>query len=191
VYSYATTGGEHIDAPGGNRPFPATTNITVETNGCGVTEKWDASTQHSETRQLCLHHGDVRLASFATTVKYLGFGSTNSYTCGSDAIVFSPDGKLGQASTVRCTSKDSTADLTVTPVRFQPLEVDGTSVRTLKVTVTSVLSGANQGHSSQQLWFTTDDSVLVKNTGTVDAKQGGVDYHEQYGLMLNHLTPSR
>lgn len=191
VYAYSTTGSESIGVPGGSRSYPKTSTITVENAGCGVTEDWQPNNQHSETRQLCLHNGAVRLAGFSTRVAFFGVGSTETYSCGPDAIVYAPTMTLGKSTTFSCSSSDSTAKQTVTPVGFTHLTVDGTSVRVLHVTVASALSGANEGTSLQQLWLSTNHSVLVKNTGRIDATQGGVSYHERYSLDLQHLTPQQ
>lgn len=191
VYSYSTTGGEQVGVPGGDRSYPKTTTITVERTSCGVNEIWAPSTQHSETRQLCLHNGAVRLAGFSTSVSFFGVGSAEHYTCGSDATVYSPGMTLGHGTTFRCASADSSAVQTVTPIGFTHLTVGGTKVRTLHITVASALSGANQGSSTQQLWLTTDHSVLVRNTGRIDATQHGVSYHESYDLRLDDLTPKQ
>jgi hypothetical protein len=64
-------------------------------------------------------------------------------------------------------------------------------VRVLHVSVASVLMGENHGTSTQELWLTTEHSVLVKNTGQIDATQRGVNYHEKYALSLQHLTPQQ
>jgi hypothetical protein len=189
VYSYTTTGSESIGVPGGSRSYPKTSTITVENAGCGVKEDWQPNNQHSETKRLCLHHGVVRLAGFSTRVAFFGVGSTQTYTCGRDAVVYSPDMAVGQSSTFSCSSTDSTARQTVTPRGFTRLTVNGTSVRVLHVTVASMLTGANHGTSQQELWLSTDHSVLVKNTGRIDATQRGVNYHERYTLQLQHLTP--
>lgn len=191
VYAYTTTGRESIGVPGGSRSYPDTSTITVENSGCGVIEDWQPNNQHSETRELCLHHGTVRLAAFSTHIAFFGVGSTESYTCGRDAVVYSPDMTLGQSTSFTCDSADSAAKQTVTPDGFDHLSVDGTSVRVLHITVASVLMGQNHGTSTQQLWLTTDHAVLVKNTGQIDATQRGVNYHEKYTLSLQHLTPQQ
>ena len=191
VYAYTTTGSESIGVPGGTRSYPKTSTITVEDSGCGVSEDWQPNSQHSETRQLCINHGVVRLAGFSTRVAFFGVGSTETYACGHDAIVYSPDMTMGAATTFSCTSSDSTAQQTVTPDGFGHITVDGTSVRVLHVTVASTLTGENHGTSLQELWLSTDHSVLVKNTGRIDATQRGVNYHEKYALALQHLTPQQ
>lgn len=191
VYAYTTRGSESIGVPGGSRSYPNTSTITVENSGCGVLEDWQPNNQHSETRQLCLHDGAVLLAGFSTQIGFFGVSSSESYVCGPDAIVYSPDMTIGQSTTFTCDSPDSAAKQTVTPDGFEHLTVDGTSVRVLHVTVASVLTGQNHGTSMQELWLTTNHSVLVKNTGQIDATRRGVNYHEKYSLSLQHLTPQQ
>ncbi|MBV9485196.1 MAG: hypothetical protein JO246_03995, partial [Frankiaceae bacterium] len=53
VYSFRTSGDEEVGLPGGHRDLPNTTTITVAATGCGESEEWAASTQHSESRVLC------------------------------------------------------------------------------------------------------------------------------------------
>src|SRR5438128_2612798 len=86
--AHCTTGEERVAVPGGNRSLPKTTTITVEANGCGESEEWDASTQHSETRTLCVQGDEVRLAGFESKVSFFGFGSDDTYACGTDAVVY-------------------------------------------------------------------------------------------------------
>jgi hypothetical protein len=191
VYAYETSGSESIGVPGGTRSYPKSSTITVENTGCGVMEDWQPNNQHSETRQLCLHRGSVRLASFSTYVAFFGVGSTESYTCGSDAVVYSPDMTIGQSTTFTCNSSDSATKQTVTPDGFEHLTVDGTSVRVLHITIASLLMGEDHGTSTQELWLTTDHCVLVKNTGQIDATQRNVNYHEKYSLSLQHLAPQQ
>jgi hypothetical protein len=191
VYTYATTGTEKIDLPGGSRMFPGTTTITVESSGCGVTEEWAPTSEHSESRQLCADAGTVRLASFTSRVAFFGFGNTETYRCGTDAVVYLTHHATGPKSSFRCTSGDSTAAETVTPKGIVRLRIGRRTVRTVRLSVRAALSGANAGTSDQNLWFTTGRGVLVRTAVHTDARQRGVDYHADYTLRLNDLHPQR
>jgi hypothetical protein len=191
VYSYRTSGEEEVGIPGGHRTLPATTTITVESTGCGESEEWDASTQHSETRVLCLDNGAVRLDSFTSKISFFGFGSTNTYDCGPDAVVYSPDTKLGEPLSFTCTSDNGAARQTLTEIGYRHIVVGGTRVRVLHVHVDTVLTGSNSGTSRQDLWVTTGTSIPVRTDVHTDATSEGAHYTSNYRLELTDLEPAR
>jgi hypothetical protein len=191
VYTYRTHGQERAAIPGGSRNLPDTTTITVEPAECGESEEWDASTEHSESRTLCVTGDSIRLASFTSRIAFYGFGNTDTYTCGTDAVVYSPDAEPGTATTFSCHGDNGTATETLTEVGYQHLTVGGTRVETLHVHVDATLTGDNKGHSSQDLWVTTDNSVLVRTKVSTDATGSGVHYTSAYRLDLTNLTPKR
>ncbi|HWA67117.1 MAG TPA: hypothetical protein VG899_12215 [Mycobacteriales bacterium] len=189
TFSYATTGYEQTSLPGTKRTFPSTTTITNKAAGCGVESTWKPVSEHVQTQELCPEGTAIRMASYDTTISFFGISSGERFTCGNDAFIYQPGVKAGHVWNYKCSSADATATEAGHVLGYSTLSVGGTSVRVLHVRVDVRVTGAESGTSTQDYWIETAKPVLVKESGTVDATQQGVQYQERYSLTLESLTP--
>ncbi len=184
-YSYATTGGEQTSFPGTARHYPATTTITIAKAGCGVDQTWTPIKQHSETEQLCIVNNQVHLASYSTTISYFGQTITQKFTCASNAFIYSPTLRPGHSWSFTCSGSGAKVTQHLTAVAFSTIAVGSAQIRTLHLTATSKISGAEGGTTREDYWIQTGSHpFVIRNTAQVTAKNGSITYSEAYSIQL-------
>jgi len=190
-YSYATSGGEGTSFPGTSRTFPKTTTVSIAKAGCGVDQTWKPLSSHVETEQLCVINNQIHLVSYSTTLSFFGQTITQKFTCASNSYIYSPTLKPGDTWAFTCKTKGSKVVQHLKAVGFSTIDVGGTGVRTLHISVSSKVSGSDSGSSHQDVWIaTTSRSLMIRNESNIHAKQGGVTYDEASTIELKHLQPS-
>jgi hypothetical protein len=190
-YSYATTGGESTSFPGTGRKFPRTTTISLTKSGCGVKETWKPLSSHVESEQLCLIHNQVHLMSTQTTLTFFGQTVTQRFTCASNAYIYAPTVRPGDTWSFDCSSQGSKVTQTLKALRYQTIKVGGTNVKTLKIMVSSSVSGGDNGDSKQTIWIAaTSRPQMIRNVASINAKQGAFSDTENQRLQLKSLQPS-
>src|SRR5579885_881814 len=82
VYSYATTGGEHITSLGGlSHSYPSTTAITITPTGCGDEVRWQPLDARYDDYQFFTDGRGVAIASFVTYHQFDRQVDKKTYTC--------------------------------------------------------------------------------------------------------------
>lgn len=190
VYDYATQGYEQTSIPGTRRTFPSTTHVTIRRVNCGFSSTWAPVSQHRETMTFCVHGHKLVLASDETQISYFGVSNDETIKCSSGAYVYSTRLRPGQTWSFTCGSVNGHATQHLTAVGYDRIRVGGTRVRTLHIRVQSSVSGAETGSLQQDLWYSPKLGTIVRNTGSTNAKQGGVSYRANYSMTLQHTTPS-
>lgn len=195
VYTYATTGYEEVSVPGSRRTFPSQTTITVEPAGCGEVEIWQPFAQHTERTTVCPSGGGLRMAEYYFSDSFYGQTATSDSICDQNAYLHFAAVTPGQSWTFTCSSSRTTITNRATVIGREIVGVGGQEVPTIHVHVDSTLSGASDGTSPSDYWFSVPGDVLVKNTGQVNSKTSGsfgtTSYNEVYSLLLSSMQPQQ
>ncbi len=196
VYRYATTGGEQVDALGGARhDYPASTTVTYSRAGCGTEERWQPLEGRVGVTRQCAGRDGTELRATYQEREFFGQSQSKAYACDPGLLLRPRDPQPGATWTGRCTTEDSTIDLTARLVGRERLDVEGSAVDVLHVRIAGVLSGSTRGRSDREVWLRASDGLLVQATGDTDTDAdtsgGTVRYQEEYGLRLQSLTPRR
>jgi hypothetical protein len=194
VYVYRTTGGDRIDALGGDHhDYPATTTITVTASGCGVLQRWDVLEERWEAWQRCVAAGGAAVSEPSRTNydEFFAMGVRDDDACTGDARPLQP--AAGATWTTVCTDEGGTSQTHAgTVVGGETRQVAGASVATLHVRV----AVTDQDSRNQQVidtWYLDGTDLVVAQTSTDHSVNsspiGDVDYDEQYSIELTSLTP--
>lgn len=198
VYVYDTDGWEETDALGGARhEYPATTTITVQSGGCGVTARWDVLEDRSEEVERCpALDGGESVAGFVSRHGFYGRRDERSFRCDPGSVYRPPPATpAGTAWTYRCRSAATTATNTVTIVAYETVTVSGTPVKAVHLRQIGKPGGDTAGSMQRELWLSVHDGVLLRERGMVESQtsEGAItaNYREQYELRLTSLDPKR
>lgn len=160
VYTYATTGYEEVSVPGSRRAFPSQTTITVEPAGCGEVEIWQPFAQHTERTTVCRSGGGLRMAEYYFSDSFYGQTSSSDSICDQNAYLHFATVTPGQSWTFTCSSSNSAITNRATVIGREIVGVGGGEVPTIHVHVDSTLSGASNGTSPSDYWFSVPGDVL-------------------------------
>jgi hypothetical protein len=194
-YRYKTSGSEKTNF-GGARSFPSQTTIKLAAKGSCVTSTWQPVRDHKEVETLCPQGKTaLRLKTIQQTIKFFGFGPTQTLNCDKRAIIYSTSIKPGDTWQFTCSSMQGTGRERALAVGFQRFTIGGVSVRALHVHVVATIAGKGEsGTSTEDYWYAPKLGMLVKNTGRVNAKDdvGGTTavYSENYSLLLDSTKPT-
>jgi hypothetical protein len=194
VYLYATTGGDRIDALGGDHhDYPATTTITVSAEGCGVLQRWDALEERWEAWQRCVSAGGDTVDQPARTNydEFFAMGVREEYACIGDGRPL--EGAAGAVWTQVCTDDDGRAHTyTGTVIGAEPRRVGDAPVETTHVRVV-VTDDDGRNRQVIDTWYLAGTDLVVAQSSTDHSVNpspvGDVDYDEQYSIELTSLTP--
>lgn len=191
VYVYATTGGDRVDALGGDHHnYPATTTLTVMASDCGVQERWDVARQRWEEWHRCVDGDAVRTTALTTYDEFFGQGQTDAYACTGDARPLSA--QAGATWTVNCVEGIATDVHHGVVLGNEPMLVGSVIVSTEHVQIT-IENGQRTDSQVTDSWFLVGTDFLVAQKGTNRTTNpspvGAVTYHEDYELHLTALEP--
>lgn len=214
VYVYTTTGSEGVDALNGTtHTYPATSTITVTTDGDGcLTTRWAPLEQRWDEEVLC-PEDDGGWSRVATTVLHSFFDQdeTRVSSCEGPGFVPAPDGDGGGGAdnggdgddlTWTCASEgsgrsgESVAEGTVHVVGSDIVTVEGVDRRALHVRYEDDVTGETTGSGTLDRWYALDRFPLrLREVGGATSSShtviGTVDYHEDYELVLASWEPQR
>jgi hypothetical protein len=213
VYVYTTTGSEGVDALSGSRhTYPATTTITITTDGDGcLTTRWAPLEQRWDEEVVC-PDDDGGWSRVATTVHHSFFNQdeTRISTCEGPGFVPAPeddggggdDGDGGGDSAWTCESEgsgrsgESLAEGTVRIVGSDTVTVEGVDHPALHVRYEDEVTGETTGSGRLDRWYALDRFPLVLRevssaTSSSETVIGTVNYDEDYELVLASWEPQR
>jgi len=190
LYLYDTVGFETASALGGSRhDYPAETFLVVRPQGCGTVHRWQSLAERWEEHLVC---DDGRLESITSFHRWFGIDDTSVYRCEEDARVL-PAGDETSWSFSCHNGEVTSVAWHYEVVGFEMLEVGGEQVEVLHLVATEEPSGTTIGTGAHRRWVTTDPYLVVRAevevTNTTSTRIGGVDYSEQYTVMLSSMTP--
>jgi hypothetical protein len=192
VYTYATTGGDSIDALGGaTHTYPATTTMTVTAAGCGVRQLWVAAEERSDEHVTCAVPGGVRLEAFTAFHRFFGQDEVERHTCTGDPR---PVGAApGTTWTAHCRLGDAPTTWTGRVLGAAAIPVGGREIPTERVVVT--IDDGTGDVQRTETWYRRGTDLVVRrvvdNATTNPSVVGDVHYREHYEITLTSLTPAR
>ena len=196
VYRYTTTGQEHVDAlDGTTHPYPPETTITVVTEGCGVSLRWDALQERWDDWHLCATPDGVVLGTDGIQYHEF-FGQPDNEAVACDTTVMLVTATPGAQAPVaqQCTLADDPWLPTWTTLERTPRTVDGQQIDVQHVQMQIEDDDEYWEHTTID-WYLAPDGLPVEVDATKSSLSaspiGAIQYDEQYHLELESLTPLR
>lgn len=189
VYTYATTGGEEINTPGGKRSYPEETfGVLRLEGGCAWSIEFRVLEEHREAFTLCTEGPVITETESRSDIVFYGAENRETYTC--DLVHGDLGAAPGSTTTGRCTGDQGTnTEKTTEVIGREVLVVGGVQVETIHTRSETVISGASQGFAVTNQWITVDTGLIVRVERVADSSRGAIDYHEEVTFMLQSLTP--
>jgi hypothetical protein len=193
VYTYATTGGDGVDALGGaGHDFPAATTVTVTVtpDGC-ATQRWTAAEERWDETTACSVQGGLQLQRFVAFHRFFGSDDQETDDCtGQPRPVGAP---AGTTWTATCISGEQTSVHHGTVVGAETLTVGGAPVGTEHVSVT-IDDGDTRDVQRTDTWYLSGGDLVVRRVSDIATTEGSpvgdVHYTEHYELSLASLQPA-
>ncbi|MBU1225734.1 MAG: hypothetical protein KJ698_00795 [Actinobacteria bacterium] len=191
LYVYQTTGFETASALGGGRhDYPAETYLSVVVEDCGTAYRWQALEERWDETLLC---EDGRLDRTTSWHKWFGVEDLSHYICDASAHVV----PIGDETTwaFQCENAGvTTVHWVYEVVGIETVEIGGEEVEATHIVATETDSGTTVGTGTHHRWVLTNPYLVVKErvdiANTTESPIGGVDYVEQYEIVLTSLAPS-
>jgi hypothetical protein len=187
VYRYKVSGGESLNGLifSTNHRYLGTSTVTVTSDSCGVTERWQVLSVRWTEAGICDgDKGAVQLASLVEHHEFFGVTEQLSYGCGRDA----------QAGRSGCVSASGSILSLSRPVGVEPVEVGGEAFNALHAETELRFFGDNSGSGESHEWRRVSDGLLLRKEIGTDlsiSAEGGGTYGESYSLPLLSPEPER
>jgi hypothetical protein len=191
VYTYATKGGDSVDAlSGAHHDYPATTNITVTPMACGVQQRWDVLDERWETWQRCDEGSGIREPGRTSYDRFFGQPQTDTYVCTGAPRPLAA--VAGTTWTTKCISGSATNIYDGVVVGNELQNVGASTVDTLHVRI-NIIDDTPSDSQVIDTWYLTESDLVVAQTSTSATSNtspiGTVHYAENYEMHLASLTP--
>jgi hypothetical protein len=195
VYLYETSGWESISALGGRRHrYPRRSSLTVTSDGCGMSLRWDALRSRHSTWRVCTGGGGLRLVSWEEAHNFVGRDDVTRWRCTATAWL-PADSTPGSSSEHACTGGDTEQRGLVTVLGEETLVVGDVPVETVRLRVGVEETGEARGPLVEERWLEPVTGLPVRIsyrvTTTNDSPIGDVTFDERYDLRLLSLQPRR
>ena len=189
VYVYDTVGDERIDALGGpTHAYPAQTTMTVTYTDCGYRVRWDVFQERFDELDLCITPEGESVDTTRQYREFFGITNDRTYQCDAAALVRVEPAVFGETRTTPCTSPASDAEIRVTVVGLEKIQVGNESVDALHILLETTLSGDVRGTSSLNYWTDPQNGLIFRRESTVtsdaDSPVGVTRYDENYTVQL-------
>jgi hypothetical protein len=196
VYEYETVGEERIDALGGlTHTYPARTTMTYTLTDCGYQVRWDAFKERYDELDLCISPEGEAVDTTRQYREFFGISNDRSYQCDAEAIVRTSSPTFGETRSTPCTSPTSDAEIRVTVIGLETIEVGGQEVEALHVLLETTLEGDVRGGSKLNYWTDPVTGLDYRREFDVsteaDSPLGVTRYDENYSVQLVSLQPLR
>lgn len=196
VYLYETVGEETIDALGGStHTYPAQTTMSITLTDCGYRVRWDVFKERFDELDMCALPNGETVDTTRQYREFFGFANDRIYQCDADAIVRAEPPVFGETRSTPCTSPASDAEIRVTAIGLEPLQVGGQTVESMHVLLETTLMGDVRGTSSLNYWIDPATGLILRRESTVttdaDSPLGVTHYEENYTVQLVSLTPQQ
>lgn len=194
VYEYETEGEERIDALGGaTHTYPALTTMTYTSTDCGYRTRWDVFEERFDELDLCIPPEGETVDTSRQYREFFGFAQDQTLRCDRDVLVRTEPPILGETRTTPCTSDGTKAEMNVTVVGVEPVEVGGEPIDALHIRLETVLTGSVRGTSELDYWADPVTGLVFRQETTVkseaDSPLGPTHYDEHYTVHLVSRTP--
>jgi hypothetical protein len=198
VYTYATSGSEHIDVLGGTgHDYPKQTTVTVTRDGCGVNLRWDLLQERREDWRLCTGpDGIVWQAQGGHFYhEFFGHGELQTLVCDRPALLVPLDGAARPEVPLECHLDTQEWQPQWTVIGLDTRTVGGVAVPVTHVRMVIDMNGKYYEHTTMDYWLDTH-GLPVHVAGTKTSKTnsglvGDVVYTETISADLESLEPLR
>lgn len=196
VYTYATDGGESVDALGGARhEYPDRTTITVRHTGCGYTARWEPLRERWEEFDICRAEDRAWMRTITLYHEFFGRGMRHDYTCGDAATIAEASSEPGQRWSWDCHSDGGSMHTVIEVVEFATRDVGGQPVEAVHVLIHNTMEGDTRGTREADVWYDRWSGLELSGTydtdTTVDTPMGPSRYVERFSRTLTDLQPRR
>jgi hypothetical protein len=196
VYTYATSGGESIDALGGRRhEYPEVSTITVTHRGCGASLRWRPLRERWDDTTICPSRRGMHLRRERNHHEFFNIADDRDFVCESGALFFPAPAEPGDTWTAQCGTGEITVVRSGTIVGTRQVDVGGAPTTVLRFEVDDVISGASTGTTQRTVSVVPETGLIVELELTTDVRNdspiGDVHYQESYQLRLTSLEPRR
>jgi len=186
VYRFATTGEESVALLNNpTRTYPAETPVVVEPRGCGVVVRWTPLAERTESWEMCLEGGGVRLAGYSNVHEFFGQREERVLVCEPSAWLI-PPASAEDETTATCTGSGLTEVRTTQVVGRSTVTVGGEEVPAVEIEVSVDTSGGTVGTTTRRLTLAADDAFPLVWIDVVDnttaTAVGDAAYHEDLRL---------
>jgi hypothetical protein len=203
VYTYATRGSESASAPGllaSSAQYPATTTVTVLSDGCGQDWRWQPLSDRYEDLVVCRSpNGSLELQSRFDLVEFYRDPDRRNFSCTAGSVFLPADPRSGEVFSGSCTNGGNAnsgglrIDYSGQVAGDDVLDVGGAKVRTVHLVGDEQMSGDTTGQGTESLWLDTATGLIVKETRTETTRSesavGWVPSSESFSIDLLSLTP--
>jgi hypothetical protein len=194
VYRYATKGFERIGGPlPGRLSYRSTSNITVDSFGCTLSERWEPRPERYAEWHYCVEGATWRLRSVTDYHEFFGNAQRRAYRCSGRAVPRPAAIPPGYRWTDSCRARKTTAVARGTAIGNERVTVDAETVPAVHLRVRTRLGGDVRGAYTMDSWLRRADGLLLRRTFSSDSRVraiiGTVPAHEEYTLRLRSLTP--
>jgi hypothetical protein len=196
VYRYATTGQEHVDAlDGTTHNYPPETTITVTTEGCGVSLRWDALQERWDEWHLCATPDGIVLGTDGIQYhEFFGQPDNEAVACDTTVMMVAASPVAEAPVEQQCTLADDPWLPVWTTLERTPRTVDGQQVDVQHVRMEMKDDDEYWEHTTID-WYLAPDGLPVEVVATKSSLSpspiGAIQYDEQYQLELESMTPLR
>ena len=153
VYLYETVGDEHIDALGGaTHTYPAQTTMSVRLTDCGYRVRWDVFKERFDELDLCVSSAGESVATTRQYREFFGLSNDRTYQCDAQVLVRVEPPVFGETRATPCTAPASDAEIRVTVLGNEPIDVGGETVDSLHILLETTLNGDVRGTSTLNYW---------------------------------------
>ena len=196
VYSYDTSGTEHVDVLGGqSHTYPAVSYITFAASACGDDVRWTPLQQRWDEYDYCAAGRALLLRRYTAYHNFFGQSDTKVYICPAGAYIRPPVDRVGADYHSHCTGNGLAEDTILHTVGVEILDVGGVAVPALHVRADQIATGAVTGRRVIDAWWSLADNLLVRFVSSADARGstafGDTHYQEHVTLGLRSLTPQQ
>jgi hypothetical protein len=203
VYMYSTAGSESASAPGlpsNGSGYPATSTMTVFSDGCGQDWRWQPLSNRYEDLVVCRSGtGALTLRSRFDAEEFYGVTDRRTFDCTSGSLWLPASPARGETLSGTCTNagnKNSggmSIDYRGEVVGTGDLVVGGVRVPTAHLTLSEKITGDTIGTGTVSLWLDTENGLILKESRTETSRSnsviGWVPSTESFSLSLESLTP--
>jgi hypothetical protein len=196
VYIYETVGDETIDALGGStHTYPEQTTMSITLTDCGYQVRWDVFKERFDELDLCAVPEGETVAATRQYREFFGFANDRIYECDATAIVRPDPPVFGETRATPCTSPTSDAEIRVTVIGIEPMQVGGETVEAMHVLLETTLMGDVRGSSRLNYWIDPLTGLIFRRESTVttdaDSPLGVTHYEENYTVQLASRAPQQ
>ena len=169
--------------------------MTYTLTDCGYQVRWDAFKERFDELDLCISAEGEAVDTTRQYREFFGISNDRTYQCDAEAIVRTSSPTFGETRATPCTSPSSDAEIRVTVIGLETIDVGGEEVDALHILLETTLEGDVRGGSQLNYWTDPVTGLDYRREFVVsteaDSPLGRTRYEENYTVQLRSLQPQR